>query len=220
MNYMFYSLRLGLLLFGLFSSLHSSHAQCFEPVSMIPAGVGSLPNAGSPNPQVGSSFIACNDGAVMSLAINFAASNVGNAAANLIFRDVAMAGRNVAGTTQEYIQVINVSGGGGIQTFTLTTPYPVKGGETYAWLIETPTAFEISTSTGNGANLYPNGGAMNNAAFVTPSPLIDLVFQVEIAASESESNTPIPTMSQWGLLIFALLIMNLSVFYVQRRALI
>ena len=31
---------------------------------------------------------------------------------------------------------------------------------------------------------------------------------------------PIPTMSQWGLLIFGLLIMNLSVFYVQKRELI
>ena len=34
------------------------------------------------------------------------------------------------------------------------------------------------------------------------------------------STAPIPTMSQWGLIIFGLLIMNLSVFYVQRRELI
>jgi len=31
---------------------------------------------------------------------------------------------------------------------------------------------------------------------------------------------PIPTMSQWGLLIFGLLIMNLSIFFVMRRSLI
>lgn len=34
------------------------------------------------------------------------------------------------------------------------------------------------------------------------------------------ATAPIPTMSQWGLLIFGLLIMNLSVFFVQRRELI
>lgn len=40
------------------------------------------------------------------------------------------------------------------------------------------------------------------------------------AALAFTSSTPVPTMNQWGLLIFGLLIMNLSVFFVQRRALI
>lgn len=39
-------------------------------------------------------------------------------------------------------------------------------------------------------------------------------------AAPSVTDIPIPTMSQWGLLIFGLLIMNLSVFFVQRRVLI
>ena len=34
------------------------------------------------------------------------------------------------------------------------------------------------------------------------------------------AQAPIPTMSQWGLLIFGLVIMNLSIFFVQRRVLI
>lgn len=42
----------------------------------------------------------------------------------------------------------------------------------------------------------------------------------QITPSLVMATAPIPTMSQWGLLIFGLLIMNLSVFFVQLRELI
>ena len=42
---------------------------------------------------------------------------------------------------------------------------------------------------------------------------------VQVLYNPAPQQAPIPTMSQWGLLIFGLLIMNMSVVFVQRKEL-
>lgn len=86
-------------------------------------------------------------------------------------------------------------------------------------------------ASGNGPMIdaYPDGVGTSNGNYTNPTfnagvgilGTADMTFFMIISpATPSISSTPIPTMSQWGLLIFGLLIMNLSVFYVQRSELI
>lgn len=78
----------------------------------------------------------------------------------------------------------------------------------------------------NGANV--SGICVNALGTVPPWMVFDfLAGRMDFPSSRPGNGianftlaVPVPTMSQWGLLIFGLLIMNLSVFFVQRRELI
>lgn len=66
----------------------------------------------------------------------------------------------------------------------------------------------------SGVAININDGSFSGVDEVDRTFIGTLLFDVPAP------QTPIPTMGQWGLLIFSLLIMNLSIFYVQRRELI
>ncbi|MGB1243759.1 MAG: IPTL-CTERM sorting domain-containing protein, partial [Chitinophagales bacterium] len=66
----------------------------------------------------------------------------------------------------------------------------------------------------NTANNYAEGQFYSNESGFTPEPIIDLDFEVCVNGCPSSSPPAgIPTLSEWGLLILALLLMTFGTLY-------
>lgn len=85
----------------------------------------------------------------------------------------------------------------------------------------------LHSSLSVGGRILPTGSVMMNwditnggGASATGGNHIAAGIKSAGVLATSTPIAPVPTMSQWGLLVFGLLIMNLSVFFVQRRELI
>lgn len=126
-----------------------------------------------------------------------------------------LANSNLAGTTLTT----------GPNTIPLLTPITLTAGNYYI-AIQGNNDFSIGTdgtTSGNGVvvstntyGTFPTTFGPTAAQFNPPNYSAYLIE----GSTTTASSAPIPTLSQWGLLILGLLIMNLSVFYVQRRELI
>ena len=101
----------------------------------------------------------------------------------------------------------------GVVTINLSTPFPVINGTLYR--LEISPVLGLVRPDASSIDVYSGGDYTANGNYIVGS---DLAFQATIATPVV--NNPIPTLSQWGLLIFGLLILNLSTFLVQRRELI
>lgn len=78
---------------------------------------------------------------------------------------------------------------------------------------------DVTANFANGIIKFPDGiTTLTFNRTATINGLIGMTFTGE--GPPTVATAPIPTMSQWGLLIFGLLIMNISVFFVKRRELI
>ena len=118
----------------------------------------------------------------------------------------------------------------GVITINLIVPFPIINGNIYRMEFAPMMAgvskidsFRGTTSTDPAS--YAGGIATTNGGYNgifggigDNSDSEDLNFSIAIATATATA--PIPTMSQWGLLIFGLLIMNISVFFVKRMELI
>ncbi|WP_298159444.1 IPTL-CTERM sorting domain-containing protein [Brevundimonas sp.] len=95
--------------------------------------------------------------------------------------------------------------GGGFDEFVLGTPLPVTAGSTYAF------AFGSSTLTrNNDVNSYPGGAWFANGDMVQAQ---DLIFEVvQVAAA------PVPTLSEWAMILLGLALAGAAAVHLQRRA--
>lgn len=85
-------------------------------------------------------------------------------------------------------------------------------------LVETYPFASFSPTAGSGAD-FTNVGAieLQIESIGSPNISIDAIFgPLRTSGPATIVTAPIPTMSQWGLLLFALLIMNLSLWTVKR----
>ncbi len=104
-------------------------------------------------------------------------------------------------------QTFASNGGGETITITLSTPFAVTSGSVYVFEVQSTTnslnLAAVSTSDyADGSLYFDNGGGFNAL-----SNSYDLDFSVEI------SSVDVPTLSQWGLIILALLLMTLGTLY-------
>ena len=113
----------------------------------------------------------------------------------------------------------------GLVTLNLTNPFSVTSGNLYSFAIGNPvTGLDVvfdMTPVGAPVNPgIPDGQhafSYSDAGVLSLSTASDLVFGINIGVPVVVAAiSPIPTMSQWGLVIFGLLIMNLGVFFVYR----
>lgn len=96
----------------------------------------------------------------------------------------------------------------GFQTIVLATPLPVVAGNQYAFAFDGPVNFFLDTN-----NPYAGGTFIAN--YNTPFPAFDLTFTAtEVAAAPP---APVPTLSEWAMIILSLTLAGGAAIYIQRR---
>ncbi len=153
----------------------------------------------------GQSFIACATGTITSISLPV---NTGTATASGHELRIA-AGTTTSALTSPVLATFNTAGGAETITIPLPTPFPVIGGQTYT--LEYQSAATNIVVVGCNACDYPDGNryfAIPGGAFVS-QPAFDMIFSVTIATAPSS----IPTLSEWGLIILALLLMTFGTLY-------
>ena len=164
------------------------------------------------------SFLACETGTINSILLNYQFNL--NPVGPLDFYMVAGDGNGTINAASPY-QTFAV-GAGGMFTFNFSTPFPVTAGNLYSF------ALRGADVTADGSPMpaidpnVPDGQSsflISSGVMPMYSPMAaqDLYFLISNKGPVVE---PIPTMSQWGLLIFGLLVLNMGVFFVQRKALV
>lgn len=94
----------------------------------------------------------------------------------------------------------------GFQTIVLATPLPIVAGQTYSFAFGGVSAASLTTT-----DVYAGGSAFNQ--FNNTLPNSDLAFTV------TEVVPPVPTMSEWMMILFGLGLGGAAVLAVQRRRL-
>ncbi len=92
----------------------------------------------------------------------------------------------------------------GFQTITLAAPLPIIAGNSYSFVFDSATMALHS-------NVY--GGGTVLSTFATPVGSLDLVF----TATEVAPPAAVPTLSEWAMILFGLMLAGGAALYVQRR---
>ncbi|WP_333590653.1 IPTL-CTERM sorting domain-containing protein [Brevundimonas sp.] len=152
---------------------------------------------------LGQSFTAPSTGAINQIAVRTRSSN----ATTLRIYNGAN-GSGVAGSSAgaAYTQAVTLTDTGsntaGYTVITLTTPFPVVSGQTYSIV------FDSSAVAFSLTNPYAGGAAIDNFGTVVGPP--DWAFEIYQTA-------PVPTMSEWAMILFGLLMAGGAAVYLQRR---
>jgi|GEM_PF-5416599 len=154
--------------------------------------------------EVGQSFIACSTGPLEKVEVMI--SGLSMATIDLVLK---IARGNNTSTNIIHSQTVTVSAAG-MLSIPINTDLVLYNGGTYTFsLVGTSGTGNIDFAIGIG-NVYTGGNMLlDNVALTTT----DLEFGVFIGPPPL-----IPTMGQWGLFIFGLLILNMGVFFVQTTA--
>jgi len=165
----------------------------------------------------GQQFIACETGTISTIQVN---TSGGDLHLYLVAGD---------GTTITYGSPYQVFTGqaAGLITLTLNTPFQVQKGALNSFAIGnvTEVIFDMDEVGPPANDTDPDGRfafQMTNAGAFSEIQASDLVFGVQINATPIPVpvSTPIPTLAQWGLLIFGLLILNLSLWALRRKTIL
>ncbi len=101
--------------------------------------------------------------------------------------------------------VDSTSNASGFTAITLTTPFPVVAGQTYSFVF----------SAGNTAVTFgnPYAGGTSISDFVTGGFTGDTPFQIYEVATP----IPVPTLSEWAMILLGLVLAGGAALYIQRR---
>lgn len=214
MKQLFYVLKTGLLLVSvLLLSNFNVNGQC----TIFGTDLGADQNSDSQaniGGEDGQSFVACSSGTITAISFRTDNNNTFNGTGNLWITTGVPANGLVIAALPVY-QVFNISPGGTIITINLNTPFPVVAGNLYSFAFGSQTGagnfvLDVNDNAPNGP--YTDGlGIFNAGQFAN----VDLNFSITIAPGN-----PIPTLSQWGLIIFGLLVLNLGLVFVYKKQLI
>jgi|GEM_PF-5414275 len=176
--------------FSLFTILSFSNSTFGQTCTEVNAVGGSSTGVSGGAPGLGQSFIACQTGEITRIRVNV---TLGGGATTLALSD------GYGTLTPVYSESVTLTSG--VNDITLATPYPVMAGNQYSFSLNGG-SFGLGYNGGdpyaNGANfrVFPNGSP-------TSASNRDLVFEVEFGPS----STPVPTMSEWGLILFGLTVL-------------
>ncbi len=163
----------------------------------------------------GQTFQACQTGDITSISIGLGGDAVANTNNILRIGAITPPVSSVMGIGT--YQTFNTPSGAGTLVITLSTPFPVIAGNNYAFEVENGGGndwnFLLSTANDYAdGNLYQDVPAFGGFNSFSGAPNADLDFEVNIQPSSS-SSTDVPTLSEWGLIILALLLMTLGTLY-------
>lgn len=194
--------RLFILLVTIFTVPSFVIAQCniIQPESSMTLTVDAIE-------EIGQSFTACNGGAIETIEVMI--SNLSMATINLELK-IATGGNTTTGVFHTQMVTTSTSG---MLKIPISKEIPLTKDQVYTFsLIGTSGSGSIDYAMGIG-DTYAGGNALrNNVVFNTS----DLEFGVFIGAEPAAAAVaPIPTMNQWGLFIFGLLLVNIGVMFIQ-----
>ena len=172
-----------------------------------------------PSETYGQTFMSCQNGVITSLSLGIDASTpVFTNTYNLKIGIEPGAGNFLAGAAIATFNIVAADAGNSI-TINLPTPIPVTNGLEYRFEINSPsTNFGVISINVNSTSDFTDGNiVIANGTYFNSQ---DFDFSVNIENQPAVVGSPIPTISQWGLFIFGLLILNISVFFVQQRELV
>ena len=178
------------------------HAQCTVHDADL-VGIASGGNK-TINLQSGQTFLACADGEVTSISVSvFGGSRAGTY--ELYIDEDPGAGVLLTATpAASTVQSTNITTSATL-TFDLDTPYPVSDdGTLYRFSI---------TNTSNSYRLARENDNYADGTLIDESGNQDAAYDLDFEVSIQASPTPIPTLSEWSLIILALLLMTLGTLY-------
>lgn len=152
--------------------------------------------------EVAQSFKACNSGNIERLKIRIATLSMATVNLSLKINE----GGNTSGRVI-HTQTVPVSSTGDL-TIIIDKAVSLSNGKPYTFSLTWASTGSIDFSNGAG-DMYPDGVILiNNTPSVAGADLYFAVYQGK--------EIFIPTMSQWGLLIFGLLMLNMGLYWVQK----
>lgn len=190
-----------LLIFSSFLSIDYTFAACTIDNTGDPSGA-TLPT-GSKVLTYGQVFTACADGILSTITVNTDGGDI-----QLFLEE----GDGTMLDLSTPLQTFTGSPAGDI-TLNLANTFLVEDGEKYAFAIGNVDGVLFDWSPDNmddGQNAFRYSGGT-----FTAQPNNDLYYAVNIADLPVVAANKIPTLSQWGLLIMALLLMNLSIYFIR-----
>lgn len=160
----------------------------------------------------GQSFRPCQTGFIQSIKVNTGGGDL---------RLYLVAGNEDAVNLATPLQTFTSIPMGDV-TLTLNTTFPVTAGQLYSFAIGNTDGILFDNSPNNNAPVDGTAGApqgiqafnINGVSINTPNS--DLFFQINIATRDPFAPS-IPTMSQWGIMIFALLLLNMGVLLLLKK---
>ena len=172
----------------------------------------------------GQTFTACENGNVTSLTITMVAEN---SSSYDDIEDIVIsmtAGTNYARAVEVAKFDRLMSQISGDKTVQFHTPFQVQAGQTYSWFIFVPSDgsrshddLHLSTTTTDpgvgGASIHNDESDLLTST--SASGRHDFYFNFGLNINTVFE--PIPTMSQWGLIIFGLLMLNLGVVFLYKQ---
>ena len=199
----------------LFLSSVSLRSQCAVPdiIHDLDGIPGVIAGACTPGDLVGQTFMACEDAEVTEVSVVLLAPIPGFLESEPGTYELYMTiepgpGIAVTGTFLVATEVVAATPtNGDILTFTLGTPFPVVDDGTMYRMVVTNTTgnFILQNNSGND---YPDGVFVEKPS--TYNATQDLDFRIR---TQPVANL-VPTLSEWGLIILALLIMTMGMLYV------
>ena len=182
---------------------------------------------------IGQEFVACESGKIDDLSFDLYSHN---------YRSLGTKVRIATGSTINWgggtllgtIDIEPVTRGV-TETFKFipTTSFEIVAGQTYIWWLEMDIEYNaplLHTSQGrssggfeflvNSSSIDDNLGPLQSGTLSVlrtgkgASGRMTQVLVHQLNIANINNNTPVPTMNEWGLLIFGLLILNLGVFFV------
>ncbi len=158
-------------------------------------------NANIQGNPIGQSFTATVTGTVTQIAVR--------PRVNVLNVSLRLYNSSIPSGPGDYTQVVSLNAvpgnDAGFQVITLNTPWPVTAGQQYSFNFLTADLAYQNTNVYAGGSLWVTGSSFAQ----------DLAFQVY----EQPAPAPVPTLSEWAMILFSALLAIGAASYLQRRKL-
>lgn len=159
----------------------------------------------------GQTFKATSTGNITTIAIKMNGSNGYTGTLQMWLAADPGDGNKIGGTPYQTAG-ITASNQAGVVTFNMTTPFPVTNGTLYRMEFD-PAGAGVASFDASDTGTYADGIGTDNGNYDTFDNR-DLNFSITISAPVA--SIVVPTFSQWSLIVFGLLIVNLGLFWMYR----
>lgn len=185
-----------------------------------------MPDCVLQNGFFGQAFTSCQDGEWTTLTFNIEDIS-GTGTIKVYTAEGGAANSGVASLEDEFTGGSSLIGG----MKTINVNRPVTNGTKYVWWVELTGFSKMCYATSNSgvaANYIhssregmtgemANSGSLRSSGVSSSREGEGVAFGVVIVDPEAVASAPIPTLSQWGLLVMGLLVLNLGLIFIRKK---